>query len=154
MPGVPNRLRVIGAGPSPFGRGRKVLGVGGLRHCEFESRQFVIAEHGRASRAVNTNFSGEACARPASRRARERRSGAVGEFDPARGNVFDLDALMGDEPGGRRDALHWAEEPKQQVDGVDALIHQGPAAIEGERATPSGGIVVGLCTPPRDKRPR
>jgi hypothetical protein len=32
-----------------------------------------------------------------------------------------------------------------------SLIHQGAGAIEGERATPVGGVIIGLGTPPRGR---
>ena len=35
---------------------------------------------------------------------------------------------------------------------MDALVHQGTAAIEGERAAPGCGIIIGLRAPPRDER--
>ncbi len=35
---------------------------------------------------------------------------------------------------------------------MDALVHHGAAAIEGERAAPGGGIIIGLRAPPRDER--
>ena len=35
---------------------------------------------------------------------------------------------------------------------MDALVHHGAPAVEGERAAPGGGIVIGLRAPPRDER--
>ena len=96
----------------------------------------------------------EARARPASRRAGERRAGAIGEFDPAGGDVLHFDVVVRDESGGGRDPFHRAQEPQQQVDRVDALVHERTAAIQGERPAPSGGIVVGLGAPPRNERAR
>ena len=59
---------------------------------------------------------------------------------------------MRDQPEGGRDALHRPEEPEEQVDGVDALVHQRPAPVEREGAAPGGGVVIGLGAPPRDER--
>src|SRR5260370_39764010 len=40
------------------------------------------------------------------------------------------------------------EEPEEQVDGVNALIDQGAAAVEGEGAAPAGiGVVLGRAIP-------
>ena len=42
----------------------------------------------------------------------------------------------------RVDAVHVAEHPEEQVDGVDALVHQRPAAVERPRAPPPRLAVV------------
>jgi hypothetical protein len=34
---------------------------------------------------------------------------------------------------------------------MDALVHHRAAAVEGERAAPGGGIIIGLRAPPRDE---
>ena len=152
MPGMADRLRVIGAGAAAFG-GRSEHGcVGGQGLFEFEGGQLVVTQDGGAGRAVDTDLGGEARAGPARGRAGERDAASVGEFDPARGDVLNLDALMGDKAGGGGDALGRAEEPEEEVHGVDALVHQCAAAIEGERAAPGRGIIISLRAPPRDER--
>ena len=145
-------LRIIGARATAFGGRGEDRGVGGQGLLELEGGQLVVAEDGRAGRAVDTDLGGETRTGPAGGRAGERRAAAVGEFNPASGDVLDLDAVMRDEPRRRRHALWFAEEPQQEVDGVDALVHHGTAAVQRERTAPGRGIIIGLRAPPRDER--
>src|SRR5262249_49594551 len=75
------------------------------------------------------------------RRRQQGAEGAVLEAQRRRQAVLDLD-LVGQ--GGHRagtDLLHVAQEPQQQVDQVDALVHQGAASVEGPAAAPAGAAV-------------
>ena len=101
---------------------------------------------------MDADLGRETCAGPTGRGTGQRGATAVGEFDPPGGDVFDLDAVVGDEPRRGGDALRFTEEPEQEVDGVDALVHHGATAIKGERPAPGSGVVIGLCAPPRDER--
>src|SRR3712207_7980091 len=65
-----------------------------------------------------------------------RSEGAVGETHGRAGGVFGLDAVRerrreGSEAGDR------TEDPLQQVDRVDALVHQRPTAVERQGAAPA-----------------
>src|ERR1700694_4698568 len=43
-----------------------------------------------------------------------------------------------------------AQEPHQQVDGVDGLVHERTAAVQGPGSPPGSGVVIGLAAPPGD----
>ena len=152
MPSMADGIGIIGARATAFGGRSKDGGIGGQGLFEFEGGQFVVAEDGSAGRAMDADLGREARAGPAGRGTCERRAAAIGEFDPPGSDVLDLDAVMGDEPRHGGDALRLTEEPEQEVDGVDALVHHGATAIKGERPAPSGGVIIGLRTPPRDER--
>ena len=152
MPGVADRFRIIGAGAASFGGRSEDGSVGGQGLVEFEGGQLIVAEDGGAGRAMDADLGREAGRGPASGGTGERGTAAVGEFDPAGRDIFDFDTGVGDEPRGGGDALGRTEEPEKKVHGVDALVHHGAAAIEGEGATPGGGIIIGLGAPPWDER--
>ena len=90
MPGMADCLRIIGAGTAAFGGWRYDGRIGGQGLFEFEGGELVVAEDGGASRAVDADLGGEARRGPAGRRAGERGAAAVGEFEPAGGDVLDL----------------------------------------------------------------
>jgi len=52
-------------------------------------------------------------------------------------------------PAERTHRLDRPHEPLQRVDRVDALVHQGTAAVKGPCAPPSAVVIVGLLAPPR-----
>ena len=79
----------------------------------------------------------------------QRADRAVGELQPADDRVFDFD-LVHQRAGSGRHAHDVAEPPQQKVDGVDALIHQGAAAVERARAAPFRLRVVLRWTIPLD----
>ena len=77
----------------------------------------------------------------------ENAQGAAGEFEDGDGGVFgfDLVKLRG---GAGLNANDIAEEPKKQIDGVNALIDQGAAAVERLSAAPARtGVVFGRAIP-------
>jgi hypothetical protein len=76
--------------------------------------------------------------------------GAVAKFQRSDGDVFDLDALVRDGRGVGLHFLDGAHEPCQQVDGMDGLVHEGAAAVEGPRAAPRAAVVVLLGAVPLD----
>ena len=154
MPGVADGLGVVGPGAAPFHGRREKRGVRGQGRVEVEGRELVVTQDRRALGAVDADLRREARGRPAGRRAREGRARPVGELDPAGGHVLDLHALVRHQPRRGGDAAHRTHQPEQQVDGVDALVHERAAAVEGERAAPGRGIVVGLRAPPGDERAR
>ena len=90
MPGMADCLRVVGARTTAFGGWSEDRGIGGQGLFEFEGGELVVAEDGRAGRAMDANLGGEARRGPAGRRAGERGAAAVGEFEPAGGDVLDL----------------------------------------------------------------
>src|SRR5450631_3985520 len=76
----------------------------------------------------------------------------TGETDGGHGGVLDLDAFVSEPPGPGEHLDGLAEEPHQQVDRVDALVHQGSAPVEGPGAAPPSRVVVRLAAPPGDGR--
>src|SRR5205823_6375538 len=73
--------------------------------------------------------------------------GAASEFEDGCGGVlgFDLVKKCG---GAGLHASDITEEPKEQIDGVNALIDQGSAAVERECAAPARiGVVLGRAIP-------
>ena len=74
---------------------------------------------------------------------------AARELDDRRGRVFDLDRMQ-PRRRPRGHLRHGAEQPVQQVDRVDALIHQRAAAVERPRAPPARRRVVFRRTEPPD----
>jgi hypothetical protein len=66
----------------------------------------------------------------------ENAEGTAGKFEDGGGGVFGFD-LVKKCAGTGLHANDFTEEPEKQVDGVDALIDQGAAAVEGECAAPA-----------------
>src|SRR5260370_3833999 len=77
----------------------------------------------------------------------ENAQGAAGEFEDGDGGVFGFDFVkLGG--GARLNASDVTEEPQEQIDGVDALIDQGAAAVERQSAAPARiGVVLGRAIP-------
>ncbi len=77
----------------------------------------------------------------------ERADGAAGEMQSGDGGVFGFDFVQ-DGGGASLDAEHVAEEPQEEIDGVDGLVDERAAAVEGEGAAPLGAaVVVGRAIP-------
>src|SRR5260370_15031255 len=77
----------------------------------------------------------------------ENAEGAASEFENGGGGVFGFDLVKKRADTGLH-ANDVTEEPKEQVDGVDTLIDQGAAAVEGERAAPARiGVVLRRAIP-------
>src|SRR6202171_3507359 len=77
--------------------------------------------------------------------------GAAGEFEVSDGGVFGFDFVQ--EGGCAGLQTHYvAEQPEEQVDGVDGLIDEGAATVEGEGAAPFGVAVVAGRAIPLDAR--
>jgi len=77
----------------------------------------------------------------------ENAQSTAGEFEDGGGGVFGFDLV---ELGGGA-GLHAndiAEQPEEQIHGVNALIDQRAAAVESERAAPArAGVVLGRAIP-------
>src|SRR6266849_5034673 len=77
----------------------------------------------------------------------ERADGAAGEFEGGDGGVFCFDFVQ-DGGGAGLHANYIAEEPEEEIDGVDGLVDERAAAVESEGTAPLGvGIVVGWAIP-------
>ncbi|PPH85741.1 hypothetical protein C5C82_11725 [Rathayibacter sp. AY1D5] len=79
------------------------------------------------------------------------RAGGVGEHQV--GGVLDLDRQQA-RGGGAAHRGHLAEEPLQEVDGVDRLVHQHPAAALGPHPAPGAVEVVAGSAVPEHGRGR
>lgn len=77
-------------------------------------------------------------------------AGTVFEFKEGNAVVFDFDVLVGEEGGVGLHGFDGSGEVEEGVDGVDGLVHEGAAAVEGPSAAPSAGVVVGLVAIPFD----
>jgi len=72
---------------------------------------------------------------------------AAREFEDGCGGVFGFDFVK-HVGGASLHANDITEKPKKQIDGVDALIDQGAAAVESERAPPARtSIILGRAIP-------
>jgi len=77
----------------------------------------------------------------------ERAEGAAGKFERGDGGIFGFDFVQHGGGAGLH-ASYIAEEPEQEVDGVDGLVDERTATVEGESAAPLGaGVVVGRAIP-------
>ncbi len=77
----------------------------------------------------------------------ERADGAAGEFEGGDGGVFGFDFVQ-DGDGAGLHANYIAEEPEEEIDGVDGLVDERAAAVESEGTAPLGvGIVVAWAIP-------
>jgi hypothetical protein len=74
--------------------------------------------------------------------------GAAAEPQHGHRRVLDLDPLMGQGGGVGEDLGGNAHHGDEQVDGVDRLVHDHPAAVHGPGAAPASGVVVRLPSPP------
>ena len=77
-------------------------------------------------------------------------AGSTFEFDKSDAMVFHFDVFVGEEGGVGLYGFDGAGGVKEGVDGVDRLVHEGAATVEGPSAAPSGGVVVGLVAIPLD----
>src|SRR5947209_6897591 len=84
---------------------------------------------------------------------------AAGLLDPPEAPLFCANrariassALVGERRGQPADVRHGAHHPQQQIDVVNRLVHQRPAAVERLRALPAAFIVVRLRPPPLARR--
>src|SRR6266849_1217 len=77
----------------------------------------------------------------------QRADGAAGEFEGCDGGVFGFDFVQHGGGAGLH-ANYIAEEPEEEIDGVDGLVDERAAAVEGERAAPLEiGVIVGGAIP-------
>ena len=58
------------------------------------------------------------------------------------GEVFHLEPFVADEGGLGGDALGGSEEPEEEIDLVDALVHEATATIDGACAAPGAAGVI------------
>src|SRR5699024_9644413 len=75
--------------------------------------------------------------------------GAGAEAGGGGDGVLHLDALVGEQARVGEDLLDIAQQPQGQIHQVDALVHQGAAAVELPGAAPGAGVVVLLAAPQR-----
>ena len=78
----------------------------------------------------------------------DRAQGPVLEPQAGHGGVFDLDAMVGQSRRLGHDRLDVAHQPVQEVDVVDRLVHECPAAVEVPGAPPAARVVILLGSPP------
>ena len=72
---------------------------------------------------------------------------AAGKFEDSGGGIFGFDFVK-QRAGASLHANNITEQPEEQVDGVDALIDQGAAAIQGKCAAPARiGVVLRRAVP-------
>jgi len=77
----------------------------------------------------------------------ENAESAAGKFEDGGGGVFGFD-LVKKSAGASLHANDVTEEPKEQINGVDALIDEGAAAIERKGAAPARiGVILGRAIP-------
>src|ERR1700687_2998779 len=77
----------------------------------------------------------------------QRADGAAGEFQGGDGGFFGFDFVQ-DVCGAGLDASYIAEKPEEKVDGVDGLIDERAAAVEGKGAAPfRAAVIVGRAIP-------
>ena len=105
-----------------------------------------LLEHGRARGAVQLDALEVAGERGGG--GFDDAEGAVVESQRRDGDVFDFDPLVGERGGVGLHFDHGAHEPGEQVDGVDGLVHEGAAAVEGPGAAPGAAVVVLLRAVP------
>ena len=74
--------------------------------------------------------------------------GPVGKLDRGQGHVLDGDPLMGQPRGLGPDLDHGSHQPGEQIDAVNGLVHEGPAAVEFPGAAPRAAVVIGLAAIP------
>src|SRR5712672_1829907 len=72
---------------------------------------------------------------------------AAGKFEDGGSGIFDFDFVKKGTDAGLH-ANDVAEQPEQQVNGVDALIDEGAAAVKSASAAPAGvGVILGRTIP-------
>jgi len=77
----------------------------------------------------------------------QRADGAAGEFQVGDGGVFGFDFVQ-DGGGAGLDANYIAEEPEEEIDGVNGLVDECAATVEREGAAPLGAaVIVGRAIP-------
>ena len=72
----------------------------------------------------------------------------VGELDRGHRHVLDRDPLVGQQAVFARTSTTGPISQVEQIDAVDGLVHQGPAAVEFPGAAPRAAVVIGLAAKP------
>src|SRR5207244_485464 len=86
-------------------------------------------------------------------RSHDRTEGAVGELERTRKRILDFNLRMNAAGGICAYAAHRPREPLEQIDGVNALVHDRPAAVPLPSPAPSAGFVILVCPIPRRETP-
>src|SRR5713101_3869461 len=62
--------------------------------------------------------------------------------------VLDLDTLVRQSASEAGDLAYGPHHPTEQIDIVDGLVHERPAAVQGLGAFPAAFVIIGLRPPP------
>jgi hypothetical protein len=122
----------------------------GLFMAEPPRTEFPIIESNAALRAVNL----DPCrlAWPDSRRPLDNAHSAVVELEQSAGSIFNVETFMTDKTLASQNAADRPHKPEKQIDLVNALVHEHPAAVQLARSAPRPAFIVFLASKPFDVR--
>ena len=109
-------------------------------------QEVFLFDEGGSLVAVNRDGLGEAGVHAGG--GQDNTEGAVLKTKAAYGGVFDLDAFVGQQSGEASDMGGRPHHPKEQIDVVNGLVHEGAAAVEGHGSPPTSLVVILLGPPP------
>lgn len=115
---------------------------------EGDGVDFITLEDGGAAGAVDFNADGKSGVGGSG--GEECADGSGFKLQAGGKVVLNLEALVGGGAGEGPSTSDGAGEPKHEVEGVDALVHEGPAAVEGAGAAPAARVIIFLGAEPGD----